>query len=462
LCYGPDEGDVEVRHEVAKWLTDFYGGVYQPDHPPATGGSAATAEPPVDVSSSIPPNPDASIPSDRILITGGASQSLANILAAFTDPTITLRIWIVAPAYMLAFRIFEDAGFVGRLRAVPEGNEGIDIDFLEHEIQAVEDDERLRREESTSGDSQLREQDRRPGPRKPGRTHYYRHLIYSVPTFSNPSSRTMSLPRRESLIRLARRYDALLVSDDVYDMLYWPVLPPNTSHHSPTIPARAVLPRLTDIDRFLPRASPPTHPFGHALSNGSFSKLLGPGLRTGWVEGASAAVTALGRVGATRSGGAPSHFTACVVGEGLKSGETERQVRRLRREYARRWRRLRDAVEGVMGVEVVESTYIDRVAGGYFLCLTLPAPLIATEVVDRCKRVNLIVAPGDIFEVPGDNNTEKTRFRSLIRLCFAWEDEDKLEEGVERLAGVIKVMLEERKTGGSHRVGDGSQKGDGE
>lgn len=111
----------------------------------------------------------------------------------------------------------------------------------------------------------------------------YRHLIYAVPTFANPSSKTMSLSRRQDLVRIARKYDALIITDDVYDQLQWPASLSAPNRNLET----AALPRLVDIDRQLDggaeRAG--SDAYGNAVSNGSFSKIVGPGCRTGWAEG---------------------------------------------------------------------------------------------------------------------------------------------------------------------------------
>jgi len=111
----------------------------------------------------------------------------------------------------------------------------------------------------------------------------YRHLIYAVPTFSNPSSKTMSLRRRQQLVSVAREYDALIITDDVYDQLQWPASPDSTKSYA----EQAVMPRVVDIDRELDggtrRAG--ADGFGNVISNGSFSKVSGPGCRTGWAEG---------------------------------------------------------------------------------------------------------------------------------------------------------------------------------
>jgi len=107
LCYGPDEGSQPLRKEIARWLTGFY-------------------------------QPQEAISPERICISGGASQNLACLLQTFTDPVYTRSIWIVAPTYHLACRIFEDAGFVGKLHGVPEDAEGVDLAFLSEQLRQSE------------------------------------------------------------------------------------------------------------------------------------------------------------------------------------------------------------------------------------------------------------------------------------------------------------------------------------
>lgn len=104
LLYGPDDGYKPLREQVANWLTQFY----------------------------LPANP---IPMERICITGGASQNLACILQVFSDPLYTRNVWMVSPTYFLACRIFEDNGFHGRLRSVPEDEEGLDLTYLRKELE---------------------------------------------------------------------------------------------------------------------------------------------------------------------------------------------------------------------------------------------------------------------------------------------------------------------------------------
>lgn len=87
------------------------------------------------------------------------------------------------------------------------------------------------------------------------------------------------------------------------------------------------------------------------------------------------------------------------------------------------------------------------VVGGYFTWLSLPTPLSAATLTERCVEENVIVAPGSIFEVP-----EQLRFDGHMRLCWAWEEEGLLEEGVQRIASVARKMLDEGSENGEGYV----------
>ena len=81
-----------------------------------------------------------------------------------------------------------------------------------------------------------------------------------------------------------------------------------------------------------------------------------------------------------------------------------------------------------------------QVVGGYFVWLALPSALSANVLASRCKDAGVIVAPGPIFEVPGDDSVQ---FDEHVRLCFSWEAEAKLEAGVQLIARVAKELIEE-------------------
>jgi DNA-binding transcriptional MocR family regulator len=198
LIYGPDAGYELLRYSVAKWPVSTYGR-------------------------------DSVISPNRVCVTNGASGNLDNVLARFTEPGYTWNIWMVEPSYFLACPIFMDNGFQGMMKGVPEDDEGLDVDLLRRGLENAD-------KSSTSA----------PPLRKTGDRYekLYRHVIYCVPTFSNPSAKTMSLRRRQQLIRLAREFDALMVTDDVYDVLRWPADKERNFEDLGDVP-----PRLIDIDR---------------------------------------------------------------------------------------------------------------------------------------------------------------------------------------------------------------------
>ncbi|KAL9099477.1 MAG: hypothetical protein Q9163_005028 [Psora crenata] len=397
LEYGPDPGYLPLRKHVAEWLTQFY----------------------------RPLNP---IGLDRICITGGASQNLACILQVFSDPVYTRNVWLVSPTYFEASRIFEDGGFEGRLRAVPEDEEGLDMAYLERGLQESEEEAK-------------RAHNVRP-KFKPDRLwrKIYRHLIYAVPTFANPTTMTMSLRRRQQLVRIARRYDGLIITDDVYDQLLWP-----TDHCVPqSAIQQAILPRVVDVDRGLDGGADRegADGFGNAVSNASFSKIVGPGARTGWAEGAAKFAWGLSQCGSSKSGGAPSHLVATFMASMLESGDLQRHVfGTLQPAYARRYRSMMAGIEQhLIPLGVTLPGGRRDVVGGYFIWLLLPHPLHAEDVVRAAKEdEDLDVAAGAISAVWGDERA--VDLDRNVRLSFAWEEEDQLAEGVLRLSRVVHKML---------------------
>lgn len=445
LQYGPDAGYQPLREELSHFLAEYY----------------ATA-------------PDA----ERLCITGGASQSLACLLQSFTEPVYTQAVWAVAPCYYLACPIFEDAGFAGRLRAVPEDAEGIDLAYLARGLRACE-------EGRGPGDEA-------PVYKHPNLRKVYRHVVYVVPSAANPSGKTMSLRRREALVQLAREYDCLVICDDVYDFLQWQVdttTTPSTSSLSSSglLPRIKPLPRLSDIDFAL---GPSKHDlaqsgkndddnkwFGHAVSNGSFSKIVGPGVRTGWVEGTRDFALGLAQTGSSKSGGAPSQLAAAVVCEAMRAGALARHIDgRCRPSLRRRHALLLAAVRRELGRFGAEARGGNELAGrpglyygGYFVWVTFPSQgaggrrLTGAAIAQRAlAQENLVVPPGDMFQVKGDEAA--ARFPHSVRLCFSWEDEADLVEGVARLGRAVESLLLEDSgaaAGAAVRGGAGEEGGGG-
>ncbi|KAH8698977.1 putative aminotransferase [Talaromyces proteolyticus] len=398
LQYGPDEGHPPLRQHIADWLTSFY----RPKDPVSTA---------------------------RICISGGASQNLACVLQVFTDAAYTRNVWMVAPTYYLACGIFHDAGFMNRLRGVPEDAEGIDIGFLEKALQEAE------AKATAEGNHKPLYTLARPWSK------IYKHIIYLTSTFANPSMKVVSTHRREQLIRLARQYDALIISDDVYDFLQWPS-DPNADLSTVEL---ASVPRLVDIDRYLDGG--PIDVFGNAMSNGSFSKLVGPGVRTGWVEGTEKFAYGVSQTGSSVSGGAPSQLTATFVDHLVSTGALQRHIKsKLIPSYRARYQQVLSAIDDnlvPLGFQVAARTQL--VVGGYFIWLDLPPSIKASVLTERAlAEENVRIGSGALFKVQGDASDHHQDFEGSVRLCFAWEEFDQLYEGVRRLGNTARSILNKR------------------
>ncbi|PYI18047.1 aminotransferase [Aspergillus violaceofuscus CBS 115571] len=396
LDYGDEAGYQPLRVNIAKWLTNFY----------------APARP---------------IPTERICITGGASQNLACILQVFTDPRHTVAVWLPEPTYHLVFTMFRDAGLGNRLRAVPEDEEGLLVEEVERGIA----DARYRACDfqgcGNVGDARSADTDRTSYGKR------YRHLIYCVPTYANPSGATMSVPRREALVRLARRHDALVVCDDVYDFL--PVTP---AEQSP-------IPRLVDVDRTLDGGVGDDE-FGNVVSNGSFSKILGPGCRVGWAEATPKFVDALAQCGSNISGGAPSHLTSTYINQMFEDGSLHTHLNgTILPAVSTRYRLLAEAVRhklASLGAVFQPDEARGMAAGGFFVWLRLPDGVSSEDVDREAAKQGLVIGKGGLFAVPGPNTGgSRERVDGFLRLCFMWENEDRLVEGVERLEMVLRGLL---------------------
>ncbi|KXH29825.1 aminotransferase [Colletotrichum salicis] len=413
LIYGPHIGHPPLRKSIAEWLSSVY---------------------------------DSEIDHERISINNGASGNLANVLLKFTDPLYTRKIFMVEPTYFLACPIFEDNGFQGKLAGMPENNtDGLDIASLRREIaiaeaQAVEDAEKFGRPDIPTI--------------KVGKTYpkIYKYVIYIVPTFSNPSGKTLFLQIRRDIVALAREYDALIVSDDVYDFLSWP-----EDSSAPDDAVVAVPPRLVDIDRDMPGYST----WGNTLSNGSFSKVIGPGVRVGWADDTPAFAKELAEVGSSSSGGAPSHLTSTFVDKMLRSGNLQIHIKNtLIPTYRERYYALMNSIRDVLvplGVKVEANnpeSAAEATAGGFFTYIRLPEdlPVARTVAAIALKEKLLRVAFGHMFVVSGDKGSvqraeSKGGFSSCIRLCLAWHEVAEIKEGIERLAATITDIRSRLKAG---------------
>lgn len=192
------------------------------------------------------------------MATPGASLALQHCLSLLTRPSSTTRYALFQnPTYHLVYHIFTDVGFdISQFIGIPDTSTGLDLDylqqFLETHLSAVEE-----------GSNNNNDDD------------YYAAVLYCVPTHANPTSSILSPSKRQRLVDLAKKYNVLVICDDVYDLL--------TFDDEELIPRRLVAYDLEAND------NKPV-----VISNCSYSKILAPGARAGWIEAHSKIIYKLG------------------------------------------------------------------------------------------------------------------------------------------------------------------------
>jgi DNA-binding transcriptional MocR family regulator len=291
-----------------------------------------------------------------LFISTGASSALDLLVSLHTRPGDTIL--VENPTYFLAPSIFADHGL--RIVSIPVDDEGLDLDVLE---------EKLKKHQPK--------------------------LLYTIPTFQNPSGHTLSLARRERLVELAEKHDFLVVADEVYHLLPYTENPP------------------TPFALFAKDSA-------QVASVNSFSKILSPGLRLGWVQTHKKIMKKLTSCGLIVSGGGMNPFTSAIVHELVEAGDLEKNIALLRKTYQSRLDVMDKALK-----EMLPSVEYILPQGGFFFWLRIQGQNTA-ELRQRAKDFKVDFRQGALFSA-------QKGMQEYMRLCFASYDEDDIRKGVERL-----------------------------
>jgi 2-aminoadipate transaminase len=225
-------------------------------------------------------------------------------------------------------------------------------------------------------------------------------LLYTIPNFQNPSGRLMAQPRRERVLEIAARHGFLVIEDDPYGELVY-------VDGADTTPMKS-----RDGD-------------GHVIYLGSFSKVLAPGLRCGWIVAPPALLSRF-EIAKQAADLCSGMLDQSIVDEFCASGELPPQIARVRAFYRGKRGVLLDALRRNFA-ERAQWTSAD---GGLFTFMTFPDGVDTAERIDTAVANGVAYIPGAPFFVDGSG-------RNTMRLTFAKESDDRLREGVARLAKVF-------------------------
>jgi 2-aminoadipate transaminase len=225
-------------------------------------------------------------------------------------------------------------------------------------------------------------------------------LFYIIPDFQNPSGATCSGEKRKQIVALAEKHNLLLLEDAPYRMLRY------RGTQEPTLFSLA------------PQ---------RVLHMTSFTKLIAPGVRLGFMIGDAAVLAKIGKV-AEDTYISPGYFAHGVTAEWLKRGSLMPQIEKLKALYAPRLEACLAALD-----KHIPDAVVTRPDGGFFLSLTLPAGVSTTDLRAAATKQNLNLADGLAFFPQGGGE----RF---LRLPFCALTPAQIDEGIRRLAVAMKEV----------------------
>ena len=227
--------------------------------------------------------------------------------------------------------------------------------------------------------------------------------IYVIPNFQNPSGTTLSAPRRELLLELAHRWNAVIIDDDPYGLLRF---------------AGEDLPSFQSLS--------PADPL--LFSVRTFSKILSPGLRVGWVD-TDPSIRQL-VINAKQSMDTCTNVPAQqMVAEFIRRGGLSDHLAMIRSQYLERKIAMTESLRRHLG-DRVTMTDPD---GGFFLWVTLQGEDRKTST---SALFEMALAEGVAF-IPGPAFSSTGRYDDSLRLCFASTSPERIEEGVKRLTRAL-------------------------
>lgn len=299
---------------------------------------------------------------EQLLIVSGSLQALQLISIGLLQPGST--VYVESPSYLKSLHLFQSAGM--HLKGLAMDDAGIRLKDLRRQI------------------------------KKTGT-----NLLYTIPTFHNPTSILMPKERREALIEFVKEYRMPVIEDDAYRELWLDSPPP--------LPLKS----LDDA--------------GNVLYTGSLSKSFSPGIRIGWLAGSQAVVERLGDIKMQTDYGSSS-LSQKVAQEWIAGGYYDLYKERLRLIL----RRKRDVTLQALDANFSDLADWNRPSGGFYIWLRLKQPMNLNQLFDEALKAKLLLNPGHIYDFENNN---------AIRLSYAYATEEELIEGIEKLRGIIVRLL---------------------
>ena len=303
---------------------------------------------------------------ESVIITSGSQQGLDILGRILIDPGDVVIVEL--PTYLAAINALKvyEPKFVG----IPLDDQGMNTEVLEEKVKDLKNKgEKIK-------------------------------FIYTIPTCQNPTGLSMSMERRKHLLEIASKYDLLIVEDDPYSyFLYEPV---KFKH----------LKAMDTEDR--------------VVYMSTFSKILSPGLRLGWMAGNPEFIRKIS-IAKQSMDLCTSTLTQYIAAEALKRGVIERHIPKIKEAYKKK----KDAMLSALEKYMPEGCSWVKPIGGMFIFTWTPDEIDTKQMLMKCiKQYKVAYVPGQAFHVDGSG-------KNSMRLNFTYPTIEQIEVGIQRIAQAI-------------------------
>ena len=315
------------------------------------------------------------VETNKIMITTGSLQAINILGKVFIDPgdvVVTEN-----PCFIGGISAFKS--YQANLKGIDLDEDGINLELLSEFLDQTEAD-----------------------PPK---------FIYLTPNFNNPAGTLYTEQKKKELVPILQQHDLLLLEDDAYGELYF-----DDEAKKRVIPFKALYERELTI-----------------CYTGTFSKILGPGFRLGWML-VPPEIYQKAELCKQSIDACSPNFTQVLADEFLRSGRLEKYVERMRIIYKRRKDTMAEAIRKYFPAEITWS----EPRGGFYIWLKLPSVLDIMAVLKSSIEQGAVFVVGKTFDPEGRDN-------SHFRLSYSHTPEDKIEKGIHILGDCMKQALNQSK-----------------
>lgn len=302
------------------------------------------------------------VPPSCILITSGSLQALQLISIGMLKRGST--VFAEAPSYLKSLQVFQSAGM--NIEGIPMDEEGIKFRLIEDKIK------RFNRID-------------------------YDHLLYTIPTFQNPTGILMSENRRSELFDFCRGHGMPIIEDTAYSQIWFGRKPPLSL-------------KARDEN-------------GLVLYLGTLSKSLAPGLRIGWIVGPESVVQRLGDIKMQTDYGASS-LSQWVAARFLETGFYDSYLLEYREEMKKR----RDSALKAMEKYMTGKADWNCPDGGFYIWTTIKGSISTDQLFKKALKKKILLNPGNIYDFSANRS---------LRISYAYEDEVTFEKAIKEIADMI-------------------------